>query len=267
MRFEGQTVIVTGAARGMGRAIAEAFAREGARLALWGLTPATLEQAAAEIGGNAFAVACDVSRGPAVEEAFARTVERSGRVTVLVNNAGISGEAHPFLEMTDEAWDRMMAVNLKGPMLASRAAARHMAAHGGGVILHNASIAASAADGAFSHYSASKAGLLALMRSMAVELASHNIRVNAVSPGYTRTDMTMQYFPPEQHAFLTGGFVRAPMKRIVEASEVANAFTFLASQEASGITGVNLVVDAGLTANHFIMETFPGGRGQDIDGS
>jgi NAD(P)-dependent dehydrogenase (short-subunit alcohol dehydrogenase family) len=257
MRFEGQTVIVTGAARGMGRAIAEAFGREGARVALWGLTPATLEQAAAEIGGKAFAVPCDVSSGTAVEEAFARTVERSGRVTVLVNNAGISGEARPFLDMTDEAWDRMMAVNLKGPMLASRAAARHMAAHGGGVILHNASIAASAADGDFSHYSASKAGLLALMRSMAVELASHNIRVNAVSPGYTRTDMTIQYFPPEQEAFLTHSFVRAPIKRIVEAKEVANAFVFLASDEASGITGTNLIVDGGLTANHFIIETFP----------
>jgi NAD(P)-dependent dehydrogenase (short-subunit alcohol dehydrogenase family) len=143
-------------------------------------------------------------------------------------------------------------------MLASRLAARHMAEQGGGVILHNASIAASAADGAFSHYSASKAGLLALMRSMAVELAAHNIRVNAVSPGYTRTDMTMQFFPEDQHEFLTRRFRRAPANRIVEVEEVASAFVFLASREASGITGINLVVDGGLTANHFIMETFPG---------
>lgn len=257
MRFRDQGVIVTGAARGMGRAIAEAFAREGASLALWGPTPRTLEESAAEIGGGAFAVPCDVSDARQVEAAFAQTLQRLPRIDVLVNNAGISGEAVPFLEMTETAWNRMLAVNLTGPMLVSRLAARHMAQHGGGVILHNASIAASAADGPFSHYSASKAGLLALMRNMAVELAPHNIRVNAVSPGYTRTDMTMQYFPQEQQSFLTSGFLRAPMRRIVEASEVASAFTFLASDQASGITGVNLVVDGGLTANHYIMETFP----------
>jgi NAD(P)-dependent dehydrogenase (short-subunit alcohol dehydrogenase family) len=257
MRFRGQSVIVTGAARGMGHAIAEAFVREGARVALWGLTHETLERAAREIGGEAFAIRCDVSSARDVEQAFAQTVARWGRVHVLVNNAGISGNAVPFLDMTEEAWDAMMGVNLKGAMLASRAAARHMVEHGGGVILHNASIAASAADGPFSHYSASKAGLLALMRSMAVELAPSGIRVNAVSPGYTRTDMTMQYFPPEQHDFLSHGFVRAPTRRIVEAGEVAEAFLFLASPAASGITGANLVVDGGLTANHYIMETFP----------
>lgn len=257
MRFSGQTVIVTGAARGMGRAIAEAFVREGATVALWGPTPETLQRAAEEIGASAFAVRCDVSSAREVEEAFAQTLARTGRVHVLVNNAGISGDAVPFLDMTEDAWDRMMAVNLKGAMLASRAAARHMADHGGGVILHNASIAASAADGPFAHYSASKAGMLALMRSMAVELAEHKIRVNAVSPGYTRTDMTMQFFPLGQHGFLTEGFVRAPMKRIVEPAEVAAAFVFLASPEASGITGVDLVVDGGMTANHYVMETFP----------
>ena len=260
MRFKDQCVIVTGAARGMGRAIAQAFAREGARVALWGKTRETLERVVNEIGGNAFAVTCDVGKADEVDAAFTRTLAGSGRIDVLVNNAGISGEAVPFLDMTAEAWDQMMAVNLRGAMLASRLAARHMAGQGGGVILHNASIAASAVDGPYSHYSASKAGLLALMRSMAVELAPHHIRVNAVSPGYTRTDMTMQFFPPEQHEFLTQGFLRAPIKRIVEVEEVANAFVFLASREASGITGINLVVDGGLTANHFIMETFPGGK-------
>jgi NAD(P)-dependent dehydrogenase (short-subunit alcohol dehydrogenase family) len=260
MRFTDQCVIVTGAARGMGRAIAEAFAREGARVALWGRTRETLEKAAAATGRDCFAVTCDVGQADEVEAAFALTLSRAGRVHALVNNAGISGDAMPFLDMTVEAWDRMMAVNLRGAMLASQLAARHMAQHGGGVILHNASIAASAVDGPYSHYSASKAGLLALMRSMSVELAPHNIRVNAVSPGYTRTDMTMQFFPPEQHEFLTRKFVRAPINRIVEAEEVANAFAFLASREASGITGVNLVVDGGLTANHFIMETFPEGK-------
>jgi NAD(P)-dependent dehydrogenase (short-subunit alcohol dehydrogenase family) len=126
-----------------------------------------------------------------------------------------------------------------------------------GVILHNGSIAASAADGQYTHYSVSKAGLLALMRSMAVELAPHNIRVNAVSPGYTRTDMITSLFPGDQQEFLTKAFVRAPVHRLVEVEEIANAFVFLASNQASGMTGANLVVDGGLTANLYIMETFP----------
>jgi NAD(P)-dependent dehydrogenase (short-subunit alcohol dehydrogenase family) len=127
----------------------------------------------------------------------------------------------------------------------------------GGVILNNASIAGLGVDGPFAHYSASKAGLLALTRSLAVELAPLKIRVNAVSPGYTRTEMTMQYFGPEAEPFLSSGFDRVPIKRLVEAEEVANAFVFLASDAASGMTGANLVVDGGLTSNLYIMETFP----------
>lgn len=257
MEFEGRTAIVTGAARGIGAATARAFATKGVRVALWGRSLAPLEAVADSIGGGAFAVGCDVSDSAQVDAAMARTLERAGRVHAVVNNAGISGEARPFLEMTDADWDGMMAVNLAGPMRVSRACARHMAEAGGGVILMNASIAARGVDGAFSHYSASKAGLLALTRSLAVELAPFDIRCNAVSPGYARTDMTMQYFPPEQGAFLRQGFVRAPIRRIVEAEEVAAAFVFLASDAASGITGAELTVDGGLTANLYVMEAFP----------
>jgi NAD(P)-dependent dehydrogenase (short-subunit alcohol dehydrogenase family) len=257
MEFSGRTIVVTGAARGMGRAIAKAFAEKGGRVALWGRTPATLEAAASAIGRDAFAVPCDLGDPSAIEAAFAATLRIAGRVHVLINNAGISGEAVPFLSMTAAAWDEMLAVNLRGPMLAGVLAARHMAEMGGGVILHNASIAGSGVDGPYAHYSASKAGLLALMRSMAVELAPHGVRCNAVSPGYTQTDMTMQYFPPEQAEFLKSGFVRAPIRRIVTAEEVANAFVFLASDAASGVTGANLVVDGGLTADLYIMPTFP----------
>lgn len=196
MPFEGMTVVVTGAARGISRGIAEAFAREGATVALWGRTLANVEAAAAAIGQGSFAVHCGVASPASIASAFEATLARTGRVDVLVNNAGISGEAAPFLDMTAAQWDEMLSVNLKGPMIDSRLAARHMAQRGSGVILHNASIAAGGVDGPFAHYSASKAGLLALMRSMAVELAPHGIRVNAVSPGYTRTGMTMQYFPP-----------------------------------------------------------------------
>jgi NAD(P)-dependent dehydrogenase (short-subunit alcohol dehydrogenase family) len=255
MLLDGKRAIVTGSTRGMGRAIAQAFIAEGARVSVWGRIADSAARAADEIGA-AHSAGADLSDPMATEQAFHDSLQALGGIDILVNNAGISGEAAPFLTMTDTAWNEMLAVNLTAPMRLSRAAARVMAG-AGGVILMNASIAASGVDGEFSHYSASKAGLLALTRGMAVELAPKGIRVNSVSPGYTRTDMTMQYFGPDMADFLDRGFVRAPTRRIVEAEEVAQAFVFLASDRASGITGTNLTVDGGLTANLFIMETFP----------
>jgi NAD(P)-dependent dehydrogenase (short-subunit alcohol dehydrogenase family) len=257
-RFDGKTVLVTGAARGIGRATARLFAERGAVVGLMGRTLeglATVEAEIAAAGRSAFALTCDVRDHAAIGRAVEATLVRTGRVDVLVNNAGISGEEAPFLELTEAAWNDMLAVNLKGPFLFSQAVARAMAAAGGGVILHNASIAGLGVDGAF--YCAAKAGLLALTRSMAVELAPHRIRVNAVSPGYTRTDMAMRYFGPEMEPYLAGGFERVPLRRLVEPEEVARAFLFLASPGASGITGANLVVDGGLTANLYIVETLP----------
>lgn len=257
MTMVGKTVVVTGASRGIGRAIAKAFTLTGATVALWGRTLQSVEAAAAAMGPNAFAVQCDVAVSSAINAAFDATLARTGRVDVFINNAGMSGVAAPFLTMTEAQWDGVMEVNLKGPMLASQLAARHMAERGAGVILHNASIAANGVDGPFSHYSASKAGLLALMRSMAVELAVHGIRVNAVSPGYTRTEMTTSYFGLGNDEMLATGFLRVPIGRLVTPEEVAAAFVFLASNAGSGITGTNLVVDGGLTANLYIMETIP----------
>lgn len=258
--FSGRTILVTGASRGIGRATAQAFAEAGADLILLGRSVKALEEVRDELAATGVHIAitaCDVSRKASVDSAVEQALARTGRIDVLVNNAGISGDAAPFLTLSEAAWDEMLAVNLKGPFLTAQRVAAIMAKSGGGVILNNASIAALGMDGPFSHYSASKAGLLALTRSMAVELAPFAIRVNSVSPGYTRTDMTMQYFGAEAEAFLSRGFVRAPTRRIVEAREVADAFVFLASDAASGITGTNLIVDGGLTANLFIMETFP----------
>jgi NAD(P)-dependent dehydrogenase (short-subunit alcohol dehydrogenase family) len=260
MDFSGRTVVVTGAGRGIGRATARAFARAGAAVAMVGRNTATLAPACEELmqeGLAAFPVLCDVGRRKDVEASVEAVLKATGRIDVLVNNAGISGEEAPFLTLSEQAWDEMMAVNLTGPFLMSQAVARVMAGGGGGVILNNASIAGLGVDGAFAHYSASKAGLLALTRSMAVELASSAIRVNSVSPGYTRTEMTTDFFGAAIVA--PHGFARAPMRRLVEPEEVANAFLFLASDAASAITGTNLVVDGGLTANLYIVETLTDG--------
>lgn len=259
MRFEGRVVVVTGAARGMGLATARAFAAEGARVALWGRGRAGVEAAAQGIGRGAFGVACDVAEEAQVAAAMAETVARAGPIEVMVANAGVAGGPVPFLEMTAAAWDGIMAVNLRGAMLCALHAARPMAEAGRGAILFNGSIAAQGRDGPWSHYSASKAGLLALMRTMAVELAPRGVRVNAVSPGYVRTGMTLGGGPPAEAARRFDGLARVPARRLVEPEEIARAFLFLASDAASGVTGHDLVVDLGLTANLYIQETLEGG--------
>ncbi len=175
---------------------------------------------------------------------------------MLVNNAGVDDDT-PFLEVDHDRWRAVVDTNLTGPFLMSQAVSRHMAASGGGVILHNASIDASGGDGPFAAYNASKAGLLGLNRTMALELAAHGIRSNCVSPGFTHTDMTEKAVGPKLMEYLNGSFARVPMKRLVRTEEVANAFLFLASDDASAITGIDLRVDCGLTSNWFILETLP----------
>jgi NAD(P)-dependent dehydrogenase (short-subunit alcohol dehydrogenase family) len=254
-RFEGKGVIVTGAGRGIGRAIAERFASEGADVMCVGRTLEPLAETVA-LCRRGFAHAADVSVSGDVEGVVGAALARWNRIDVLVNNAGIDDET-PFLEMEEANWDAVVATNLKGPFLMSQRVARKMAEHGGGVILHNASIDASGGDGAFASYNASKAGLLGLNRTMALELAEHGIRVNAVSPGFTHTDMTERAVGPKMMEYLLNDFDRVPMKRLVKPEEVAGAFAFLASDDATGITGINLTVDCGLTANWYILETLP----------
>jgi NAD(P)-dependent dehydrogenase (short-subunit alcohol dehydrogenase family) len=254
-RFDGNGVIVTGAGRGIGRAIAQRFASEGADVMCVGRTVEPLEETVT-LCGSGFAHAADVSVSADVGGLVDAALARWDRIDVLVNNAGIDDET-PFLDMEEENWDAVIATNLKGPFVVSQLVARAMATHCGGVILHNASIDASGGDGPFASYNASKAGILGLNRTMAVELAPHGIRVNAVSPGFTHTDMTERAVGPKLMEYLLHDFDRVPMRRLVKPEEIAAAFAFLASDDASGITGINLTVDCGLTANWYILETLP----------
>jgi NAD(P)-dependent dehydrogenase (short-subunit alcohol dehydrogenase family) len=259
-RFPGRKVIVTGAGRGIGQATARAFAAEGADVLAIGRTGSDLADTVGQItqaGGQAWQAECDVTDEAAVDAVVARAAERWGGVDVLINNAGIDDDT-PFLEIDRARWRAVIDTNLTGAFLMAQAVARQMARAGGGVILHTASIDASGADGPFAAYNASKAGLLGLSRTMAVELARYGIRSNCVSPGFTHTVMTEKAVGPELMSYLNGSFDRVPIRRLVRTDEVAQAFLFLASDHASSITGTELRVDGGLTANLYILETLPG---------
>ena len=200
-RFAGRGVIVTGGGRGIGQATARAFAAEGADVLVLGRTVADLEDTVAQItadGGQAWLLPCDVTDEAQVEETVTRAASRWDRIDVLINNAGIDDDT-PFLEIDRARWRAVIDTNLTGVFLMSQAVAREMATSGGGVILHTASIDASGGDGPYAAYNASKAGLLGLNRTMALELAAHGIRSNCVSPGFTHTVMTEKAVGPEAH--------------------------------------------------------------------
>jgi len=260
VRFEDHNVIVTGAGRGIGEATARRFAAEGADVLLISRTEADVAGVAESIrgnGGNAWHQAGDVSSSADVERIVAAAEARwNGRIHVLVNNAGIDHDCR-FLEFPEAEWRHVIGVNLTGPFLCGQRVAKVMAASGGGAIVHIASIDALGADGNQVAYNASKAGLRGLNRTMAMELAEHGIRSTIVNPGYVATALTRGYVGDEMFEYMTTRFARVPQRRMAEPDEIAAAVAFLASEDARHITGTELTVDGGTTANLYVVETLP----------
>ena len=265
MRFSNRHVIVTGGGRGIGAATARRFAGEGADVLVLSRTEAEVAAVAEQIraaGGNAWHAVGNVADPADVERVLAEADDRwDGRVNVLVNNAGVDHDC-AFLDFPVEQWRRVLDVNLTGPFLVAQAVARRMAPAREGAIVHVSSIDSLGADGTQVAYNASKAGLLGLSRTMAVELGPLGIRSTVVNPGYVATPLTLEYLGPADYEHMTKGFSRVPAGRMAEPDEIASAILFLASDDARHVSGIELTVDGGTTANLYIVETLPSATGR-----
>jgi 3-oxoacyl-[acyl-carrier protein] reductase len=245
MRFEDQVAIVTGAGRGIGRAIALRFASEGARVACVSRTEENAEKIASEINATraeaAKAYAVDVADHEAVQKIGARILEYFGRADILVNNAGVKRDALA-MRMSVEDWDAVINTNLRGAFSFTHALVRAMTKQRSGRIINISSVIGLMGNAGQTNYGASKAGLIGFTKSLARELASRNITVNAVAPGFVITDMTAGLSDQIKDTIHS----KIPLGRTGTPEEVAGAVTFLASSEAAYITGQVLCVDGGI---------------------
>ena len=247
MKLDNKTAIVTGARRGIGRAIALALAKEGANVVVSDISQEDCQTVVTEIEGlgrKGLALKCNVTSRAEVEDMVRRTVAEFGKVDILVNNAGIIS-FKPFLELTDEDWDNTLNVNLKGQFICARTVAKEMAKNKWGRIINIASISSGGCGIAFpliAHYTASKGGVMALTEALAVELTPQGINVNAICPGAIDTDMVKAV---KESGQLEQILLRIPKGRLGQPEDIANLAVFLASDESDYITGAAIVIDGG----------------------
>jgi NAD(P)-dependent dehydrogenase (short-subunit alcohol dehydrogenase family) len=256
MKLEGQVALVTGAARGIGKTIALALARDGADVAIADLDAVGAEATAGEIeklGRHAFAMACDVGSHEQVQAVVTAAIAKLGRVDILVNDAGIA-KAEPFLEITKENWENHLRTHLFGTFYCSQAAARDMAKRRYGRIVTVASVAGFMGPLDLAPYGAAKAGMIGLTRAMALDLADYGITANAVAPGPIDTELLRRAWSKEA---LEERANHIPARRLGTVEEVAHAVLFFASPEAAYVSGAVLVVDGGsLAAGAYMVEKY-----------
>ena len=245
VNLKDQVAVVTGATRGIGQSIAESFAERGAKVACIGTNAERLQQTVDGInqnGGQAAAYLCNVAVRDEVDRTAKEILERFGKIDILVNNAGITRDML-VRRLKDEDWDDVIAINLRGPFLMTRAFCEAMRKAKYGRIINITSVSGLQGNAGQSNYSASKAGLVGFTRTVALELANRHITVNAVAPGFIETDMTASLSDIVKQVAKD----QTPVGRFGKAEDVANAVLFLASDKASFITGQVLPVDGGLT--------------------
>jgi 3-oxoacyl-[acyl-carrier protein] reductase len=239
--LSGKNVLVTGSTRGIGRAIAETLAKAGARVAVVGRDLQKAQEAAAEVGNGSIGFACDVTDTAAIAKLVADVETAFGSIDILVNNAGITRD-NLVMRLKDEDWDAVINANLRGAFAAIRAVSRGMMKRRSGRIINISSIIGMIGNKGQANYAASKAGLIALTKSVAKELGSRNILVNAVAPGFIETEMTAAMTPEARE----GLGKQIALERLGNPQDVAAAVAFLASDLSSYITGQVLVVDGGM---------------------
>ena len=260
-RLEGRSAVITGGASGVGRATAKRFAEEGATtICLFDLSEKNLAQVRGEVearGASVIPFVGDVTSPESCQQAVDATVAAAGRLDILISNVPADSE-EDFLAMSLAEWDHIVAVNLRASFVLGQIAARAMVASGaGGSICYTATVSALGGAPRDAHYGASKAGIVNLTQTMALELVSHNIRVNAVSPGPLDTPMSLAVLGSEEAMQKAREhWPLVPMGRLGQPEEIAAAFAYLCSADAAYVTGQNLVVDGGLTA--YVYSSRPG---------